>query len=1162
MEQEQEQDCEVPTYIAAIRTADLFIQLKSGDARQSVGIASELVASGRPLEVQHTGYALLQHLVGVRWDDFSDQERSQLAVLSFNLVRQVGGAGDGWPVRSKAALVLALVAKRQGPELWQAMLPQLLALEKEGPLMAEVVCMVLRFMTEEITQYADDLNADAKRLLLSSLMASLDVVLPFLQQVLEQHFGQALAASQQGGQEQAAKHVGAVNAALASVAAYVEWAPLGRILASRLLDACAFFLTTAEFRLPAVDILRQITSRKQLQEELTTFNQVNGAIGEALMRAAAAVLEPAMQRELDYEGSLEEFGQRLCDTMVAFGSGHLHTLASPEKKILFLQQMIGFTQHRYMVLAAKALPLWISLLSANSSLNSLPVPPEHLSVPMDCVAALMDSAGEQLRYGVHLAEEGDDFPAWADSAADYKNQCVAYRTNLSRIVKLTAGVLPEPALAAASRRMQTALSVCSTTGTGAALEEQQSQFEVAVFFTESVLTIISDVHFKRQGAALQAVLASMEGILQQLLAARMQDATLVTLWARVMEAFGKFTALRPAAAPLIIQKVFAMIASVPLETEPGGVPPAKPPPGWKDRFAARQKVTTVLVTHAKESPQAMAPHLQALGAKIEEELQAGRIIPAERDVMSDAFVAVAAAGDASLQVQVTEWALASVRAQWVSPAWQQNLATPNAFVSYHIPLQQDAQGAVELTGGEHRWALYHQAHLVEKVTKRLPSSAAQPKGATANGGSTGWHALTAHLDWILPSLLQICRCIHALWTPQMRARLQPINSAFEMGPKERAVYLKQPLGKNVPTGEEEAETVADSNPAGLRAWLRQLRESVYQTLGWMVAHVGGFYACSTGQAMWGISLTENLEVMDYQTIRLLHRHLLISLVKLGPPDQRQAWLLPVLGPLIPHMLRQLSSAWSALLAATAPAALASAPGGTSEDASSANAEVVEERLIRELTQEHLLLLLQLQDSGGQTGKGSPTVLDWLFQASPDTAFSAVALAASALWWPDEGVVRATTFCRAVVNIASKDQRLHAFVGREMLRGAITALGWQNAAPHQSEVLHLARDILAQQLATSPGPREVLLSLPRIDASTLADFEAAFSKLNSEKEQRLLVKKLLQRCGAEGLATALAADFRQVVKVAGLAEPKARPAKHASFHDQMGSSGFDALTGSL
>jgi len=66
---------------------------------------------------------------------------------------------------------------------------------------------------------------------------------------------------------------------------------------------------------------------------------------------------------------------------------------------------------------------------------------------------------------------------------------------------------------------------------------------------------------------------------------------------------------------------------------------------------------------------------------------------------------------------------------------------------------------------------------------------------------------------------------------QTQATLQSVHSAFLMGPKERAVYLRRPLPKGrhaaEQSGEEEAGTVAGTNAAALRAWLRQVSNHVH-----------------------------------------------------------------------------------------------------------------------------------------------------------------------------------------------------------------------------------------------------------------------------------------------------------------------------------------------
>lgn len=76
------------------------------------------------------------------------------------------------------------------------------------------VCMVLRFVAEEVMVYADDLGQASKRALLAGQQAALPVVLPTLTQLLERHYGAALAAAQASQPAEAQAHAAAVTAGL------------------------------------------------------------------------------------------------------------------------------------------------------------------------------------------------------------------------------------------------------------------------------------------------------------------------------------------------------------------------------------------------------------------------------------------------------------------------------------------------------------------------------------------------------------------------------------------------------------------------------------------------------------------------------------------------------------------------------------------------------------------------------------------------------------------------------------------------------------------------------------------------------------------------------------------------------------------------------------
>lgn len=76
------------------------------------------------------------------------------------------------------------------------------------------VCLLLRYLSDEVVQFNEDLESDARRALLSGLQASLDTVLPLLKSLLELYFREAVSAQQAGDNAGAQRHAAVVAAAL------------------------------------------------------------------------------------------------------------------------------------------------------------------------------------------------------------------------------------------------------------------------------------------------------------------------------------------------------------------------------------------------------------------------------------------------------------------------------------------------------------------------------------------------------------------------------------------------------------------------------------------------------------------------------------------------------------------------------------------------------------------------------------------------------------------------------------------------------------------------------------------------------------------------------------------------------------------------------------
>ena len=132
-------------------------------------------------------------------------------------------------------------------------------------------------------------------------------------------------------------------------------------------------------------------------------------------------------------------------------------------------------------------------------------------------------------------------------------------------------------------------------------------------------------------------------------------------------------------------------------------------------------------------------------------------------------------------------------------------------------------------GNRHAAQMMHEDNMAVQLSAQIcgcvPSSACL---------CTSKSSIIPVLQWLqkqLYTLTQAREIAHSADGMQTQATLQSVHSAFLMGPKERAVYLRRPLPKGrhaaEQSGEEEAGTVAGTNAAALRAWLRQVSNHVH-----------------------------------------------------------------------------------------------------------------------------------------------------------------------------------------------------------------------------------------------------------------------------------------------------------------------------------------------
>ena len=190
-------------------------------------------------------------------------------------------------------------------------------------------------------------------------------------------------ANQAGNTPLAKAHAAAVSAALSAAAVYGEWAPLAPLMRSGMLDACAHFLSSPEFRSQACEVLRHVAHRRRgdtvnsaiasgaagvaggkgLADHAALAAAGVGADDEAAREAAAdaaavvsglegmcrglgiAAQQVLASPPVDIGSEEAEYARRLTETIATVATNHLAVVSDESLRRAFLEALLGLTKY-------------------------------------------------------------------------------------------------------------------------------------------------------------------------------------------------------------------------------------------------------------------------------------------------------------------------------------------------------------------------------------------------------------------------------------------------------------------------------------------------------------------------------------------------------------------------------------------------------------------------------------------------------------------------------------------------------------------------------------------------------------------------------------------------------------------------------------------------
>ncbi|GFZ02831.1 ARM repeat superfamily protein [Actinidia rufa] len=1093
--------------------------IKAGDIRILASTSFVLVKKDWSSEIRLHAFKMLQHLVRLRWDELSPTDRKNFATVAVDLMSEIANPCEEWALKSQMAALVAEIVRREGVNLWQELLPSLASLSNSGPIQAELVSMMLRWLPEDITVHNEDLEGDRRRLLLRGLAQSLPEILPLLYTLLERHFGAAVSEAGRQQLDIAKQHAATVTATLNAINAYAEWAPLADLSKYGIIHGCGFLLSSPDFCLHACEFFKLVSPRKRpADDSASEFDSAMSNISQILMNVSRDLLVRSSSNAGVIDENELEFAEYICESMVSLGSSNLQSITWDSTMLsVYLQQMLGYFQHRKLVLHYQSLLFWMALMR---DITSKPKNVVHVAsdglvnnttsgsgqgdsdkkkvltfVTDDICSYLLDISFQRLLKQERVLP-GSTLPIgslelWSDDV-EGKGDLSQYRSKLLELIRFVASIKP---LVAASKVSERIITIIKGILLAAVPAQELAVMESMHLALENVVSAVFDGSNEFGGSFSETQLALcriFEGLLQQLLLSlSWTEPTLVQVLGHYLDAFGPFLKFFPDAVGSVINKLFELLTSLPFLSKDPSTSPAR---------YARLQICTSFIRIAKAADKSLLPHMKGIAETMAYLQKEGHLLRAEHNILGEAFLIMASAGGIQQQQEVLAWLLEPLSKDWTQIEWQ------NTYLS-------DPTGLVRLCSEtQFMWSLFHTVTFFEKALKRSGFRKSHINSHNNSTGSSGpLHPMASHLSWMLRPLLEMLRAIHSLWSPPVTQALPgEIKGALSMSDVERTTLLGEANAKS------SKGTLTFANES-------QIDMNKEATLG------DSFFKCLDVNYV-AVALVENIQSMEFRHTRQLVHSVLIPLVKCCPPDLWELWLEKLLHPLLLHTQHALSCSWSGLLQegrAKVPDLHGILAG------SDLKVEVMEEKLLRDLTREICSLLSVLASSRLNTGlpsleqSGHITRVDASSLKDLDTfasismvgfvmkhkhlALPALQITLDAFKWTDgEAMNKVSSFCGAVVLLAisTNNVELRQFVSKDLFYAIIQGLILESNAFISADLVGLCREIFIYLSDRDPAPRQVLLSLSCITPQDLLAFEEALTKTSSPKEQKQHMKSLL------------------------------------------------------
>lgn len=858
--------------------------------------------------VRHFGLQLMEYCVKYKWYEIDQSQKISIKDVTMSLLQSCeDDFAQHIHLRDALSRVIVEMMKREWPQHWPDLFPELYNIAAKGHIQAETVLLIFLRFIEDIVVLQTLEYAQRRRDLYQHLVLQLENVFTFLLNLMAQHYKFNVPQS-----------VRVINLSLKLVGEIVEFAFIGRLAAeeTRLLPVLCGFLADENFQLETAECLNRIATKKGKHEDKKTISKLlfSSSLINDISRINLLLQNGTLnERNYLFVKKVSELLCSLCNLLsnvIKNDSDSIYEFIKIDNFILFLEILTTLCSHPSLVVAFNVNCGWTVIFKhgiINKDANVLNyitkwvtnVAPKLIRIPYspESVIPMLQECYKYLIY---------DF----DSEESFATFYYRFRVELLEAFRYLTAIQPLVTFSCFEQWLVTRIQKTSLD-----LNTYHSMFSLDFLEWEAIVALVDTIinHLpKNHTIPLERSLQ----ILDLCLNLKPQDPGILSFLLSCISTFVYFINSAPPEVqavymPRLLDKAFScLVFEVMGQTKITRS---------KDVRNLRRHAVCMLVKLGQKYPLLFLPYFDYM-KKVFNDLKqdVNQLYKMEIVLFLEAMLLINNAFcDYERQSQFISEVFIEVKDYWTKLSM--DIFNDSSKFAAFVGLESKPANEEDICM-KNRGELMYCVDIIVAIVKR--SLWPEFKEMAIKGGFLmGYEGdqpifknpATPHLLEALPGVFSLIKVFHSLWTPEGKSKL---HSDYEKVHDLTELELKILFGAHISQKQEANpfDQITNVNAfAKMQSFLIGLYESCFTIITKTCQNLGyHFYELPNFAPSFAASVFCNLNMVPDYRLRVLVKQFMKPFIYCCPPSKQDAILLPIFGYFTSYMYERLSNKWKYL----------------------------------------------------------------------------------------------------------------------------------------------------------------------------------------------------------------------------------------------------------